>query len=110
MPAKRAAYLMNEGALQWLADLDPAAFYLYRGGECRVNYSAIADRAGLARTALTKYVNDDQSLTLDIFTALVTLAADDYGVDEDEALHALFTRQRLGADGALSPRALAAVA
>lgn len=89
MAEKRAQYLINGDAWTWLADLDPAAFYW--GPENKVNYGAIARRAGLARTVLTKTVNGDQSLTLDVFTALINLAVEDYGVDEDAARRALFT-------------------
>ncbi|HSS39533.1 MAG TPA: hypothetical protein VLT58_12250 [Polyangia bacterium] len=80
---------MSEGAWQFLADLDPAAFR--RGDGRAVHYKQIALRAGIAPTCLYKLKNNKQSLTLHIADALVELAGQ-FGIDEDAARVELFAR------------------
>ncbi len=89
MVAKRPKGAMAEGAWQFLADLNPAAFR--RGAGHDVNFKQIALAAGLAPSCLVKLKNRDQSLTLHIADALVELAGR-FGVDESVARAELFAR------------------
>lgn len=89
MATKRPKGAMSEGAWQFLADLNPAAFR--RGDGRAVNYKQIALRAGIAPTCLVKLKNGDQSLTLHIADALVALA-EEFGVSDADARAALFVR------------------
>jgi len=87
MATRRPKAAMREGAWQFLADLDPAAFR--RGDGRAVHYKQIALRAGIAPTCLYKLKNGDQSLTLHIADALVALA-EQLGVDPSAARAELF--------------------
>ena len=89
MVTRRPKAVMSEGAWQFLADLDPAAFR--RGDGSAVHVKQIALRAGIAPTCLYKLKNDKQSLTLHIADALVALA-EQFGVEADTARAELFAR------------------